>query len=512
MSVPSYTTDLITIANCDSTTGWTEPTGAIAGGVPVLEADYFIQGTNCVSKSFNASGIGGAIYTNATGIVIPDDGAYLAWIYYAAPNAISTEALGGMRLLVGSSTAAYKSWYLKGSDSYAYGGWTNEAVNPSLTADATYGSPTTTLLCFGYAINSINAVFRGNPFGIDAIRYGRCEARIAGGDATNGYASFTGFAAVNDSVSNRWGLIQSVDGGFLWKGLITLGYGEAVNFVSTNVQILVANTKKVTAAFNKIEVRNAASNISLDGVSFLALGTVSKGSWENIDDATVYLASCTFTKLNTFIFKSLTTSQAVTYRQCGVVTQGNSQLLDCIFDRPANYTAIISDNPEKVVGCEFTSSGTGHAIEATTPGTYTFSGNIFSGYASQDGSTGNEAFYNNSGGLITLNISNSGSNPSVRNGINSTTIVQNTKTLTLTGLVDGTEVIILEAGTTNELYNLEEKQTGIDPQYSYVATQAVDIAVHHVAYEYKRIRNYMLSNYDATLPIEQTYDRTYKNP
>ncbi|WP_371077832.1 hypothetical protein, partial [Salmonella enterica] len=47
------------------------------------------------------------------------------------------------------------------------------------------------------------------------------------------------------------------------------------------------------------------------------------------------------------------------------------------------------------------SASTGHAIEITTPGTYSFSGNVFSGYGAT-GST-SAAIYNNSGGAVTLN-------------------------------------------------------------------------------------------------------------
>jgi hypothetical protein len=76
-----YTTDLVTITPADTTTGFSEPTSSTAGGLPALEADYFIQGTNCVSKTFNATGIGGLAYTG-TAVTIPTDGAAYAWTYF----------------------------------------------------------------------------------------------------------------------------------------------------------------------------------------------------------------------------------------------------------------------------------------------------------------------------------------------------------------------------------------------------------------------------------------------
>jgi hypothetical protein len=84
--------------------------------------------------------------------------------------------------------------------------------------------------------------------------------------------------------------------------------------------------------------------------------------------------------------------------------------------------------------------------------------------------------------------------------------------LTLTGIVDGSEVRIFEAGTINELYGIESKSAGVDPAYSYTSAQPVDIVVHNVAYNYWRLNSYDLSSSDATLPVAQVFDRNYRNP
>jgi len=69
-----------------------EPGTDTAGGLPAAEVDYFIQGTGCISKTFNATGIGGLIYNSSSGKTVPSPGAYFCWIYLAAPNAMDTEA------------------------------------------------------------------------------------------------------------------------------------------------------------------------------------------------------------------------------------------------------------------------------------------------------------------------------------------------------------------------------------------------------------------------------------
>ena len=85
-------------------------------------------------------------------------------------------------------------------------------------------------------------------------------------------------------------------------------------------------------------------------------------------------------------------------------------------------------------------------------------------------------------------------------------------TLTLKNVKDGSEVRIYKAGTTEQLYGLESKSTGVDPAYSYTNPQSVDIVVHSLNYQYYRLNSYSLPSVDTDLPISQITDRNYKNP
>lgn len=436
MAVPLYTTDLTTINAGEATTGWAEPGTWVAGGLPVAEIDYFIQGTGCISKSFNATGLGGLVYDNAAGVTIPADGAYMAWIYYSAPNAIDTEVNGGYRLIVGSALTAFNAWKIIGSDTYAYGGWKCVCVNPAVTVDYTVGVPTSTLQIFGSAINSVNAVAKGNPFGIDAIRYGRCEARIANGSVADGFATFNGFASTNDSVTNRWGLIQAIDGGYLQQGLVVFGHTTAVDFRDSNKSIIIANTKKVSANFNTFEVRQATSRVDLTSVSFLALGTVSKGRWVTTDNATININSCTFTDMGTFSFLAQSTINTSTFRRTGQITTGGAIFDKCTIDNNTATSAMLTSSPANaalISNTAFTSDGTGHAIEITgTAANMTLTGNTYSGYAASDGSTGNESiFVNIATGSMNLTVSGGGT-PSIRTAGAAVTVISGAVTVTAT--------------------------------------------------------------------------------
>lgn len=483
MAAPSYTTDLTTLNTAEATTNYTEPTGAAAGGIAVAEVDFFIQGTGCISKTFNATGLGGLHYNNGAGVTIPTDGAYMAWIYYGAPNAVATEANGGMRLTIGSGVGDYKSWYVRGSDTYAYGGWVCVPVDPAATADVTTGTPSATLQYFGYVVNSSNAVAKGNPFGFDAIRYGRCEARMSGGETAN-YATFSGYATENDLTTNRWGLIQAIPGGYQVQGLVILGYLSAVDFRESNTTVLISNTKKVSANFNAFEIRQSTSRVDWTNISFLALGTVSRGNLVTTDNADINIIGCTFTEMGTFGFQSNSTINSSTFRNCNLITQSSAQFTGCIFDSTNDAVkTFLSNNPNNITDCSFISSGTKHAIEITTPGTYTFIGNTFTGYAGTNGSTGNEAIYNNSGGAVTLNISGGGISPTYRNGASATTTVNASVSVTITVLnssqspVVGASVYVIKNSDSSVIINTTTNASGVATGSTSAGSGAITIRI-----------------------------------
>lgn len=517
MTAAAYTTDLADLTLCEATTGVTEPGTWTAGGLPVNETDYYIQGSNCCSKTFNATSLGGLVYTAGAGVTIPADGAFMAWQYFAAPNALDTDANGGIRLIVGSATTAFKAWNLGGRDSYAYGGWQCLAVDPTLTADYTVGSPTSTLLTFGWAANITNAVAKGNPFGMDALRYGRCELRVNGGDLANGYATFAGIAAANDATSARWGLLQAIEGGYKWQGLMTLGYTSAVDFRDSNKSIVIANTKKVSANFNKIEVRQASSRVDWTGISIAALGTVSKGRFEAIDDADINLENCTFTDMDTFVFKPASTVNGSVFRRCGLVTTGGGTISNTTFDKPSGAVGVAATNLSQLADCAFVSDGTGHAVDLGT-----ISGNITmtwdctdSGYAATNGSTGNETIKAApaSGVTLTINVGAGKTTPTYYNaGAGTITVVSGQVTITLTGLKNPTEVRVFYQGTTNEVSGTgAENVTTGSHAFTLPASTAVDISILALGYQNLRILNYSTAS-DATLPVSQVIDRQYLNP
>jgi hypothetical protein len=113
-------------------------------------------------------------------------------------------------------------------------------------------------------------------------------------------------------------------------------------------------------------------------------------------NADVNKESCTFTDMDTFIYQSNATAIGTTYRRCGQVTLGGATLTGCTFDRStAAVSLACGASLSGLSDTSFISDGSNHAIEITGGTTHTLTGISFTGYASSNGSTGNEAVYVN---------------------------------------------------------------------------------------------------------------------
>jgi hypothetical protein len=166
-------------------------------------------------------------------------------------------------------------------------------------------------------------------------------------------------------------------------------------------------------------------------------------------------------------------------------------------------------NPSLISGCSFVGGG-GHAFRVTATGTFNFRGNTFTSYGASGLNTA--AIYNDSSGLVTLNILEGGSTPTFKNGTNATTsIVAGLKNLTFTNIVTGSELRLYTAGTTGEVFGVEET-TSTNPVYQYTNTGTVDIVVHNLRYQYYRVTGYVLPTADSSFQVTQIFDRNYDNP
>jgi len=420
MATPSYTTDLTDINTAEATSGWAELSGHTGGSAPAQEGDYFIQGSYCVSQSNSKTGTGGGLQydygSDLSGSFNTGDCVF-AWHVWLAANSVDTFANGGLRLGVGSSSGNIKFWKTGGKDvgRYPYGGWQNFAVDPTYTADYTEGSPTSAYRIFGFLPNVVSAVSKGNPHGVDAIRYGRGEVKIEYGDGTNGYGTFAGIATQNDSQSNRWGLFQEQAGAYLWKGLLSFGNAtNACDFRDTNRSIFIDDVPRTYAAFNKIEINNASSRIDWTNISFKSIGTLSLGRFEVVDNADVNFSGCAFTDMSTFILQTNTTFINCIFQGCGLITAAGADMDGSKVQESsvaADASALnwnVATDPDGYLDNMTFSKGSNahHAIEfgTSSPTSITLRGMTTTGFNASDNQNDSTFYIARNSGTVTINI------------------------------------------------------------------------------------------------------------
>jgi hypothetical protein len=150
---------------------------------------------------------------------------------------------------------------------------------------------------------------------------------------------------------------------------------------------------------------------------------------------------------------------------------------------------ITNDFPDRISNHAFDNTGgTGHAIYVATAGTYDFVGNTFTGYGGTPGSnltpnSGSQdaAIYNNSGGLVTLNITGGGNLPSIRNGAGATTVCNLTVPITITvqdtagNPIQGAKVFLetTPGGTDIIAYDITDASGQVTTTYGGATPQAV---------------------------------------
>jgi hypothetical protein len=464
MANPLYSTDLTTLNANETSTGMVEPTATTPeswtnlNALTSAETDFFIQGTACTSATIKV-GVGGLMDNNGAGFTIPTDGAVLTWAYFWAPGVLDTEANGGIRTMIGSSQAAFYWVSHGGSDTWTYGGWLCLAMaDPSGITVNTVGSPTGTRQYSGWGYKALAVPARGYPFGIDAIRYGRCTIQVTQGGAIGGgsstYGTFAEIAEFNDknttaartgftlldSGYHRLGIFQYQDGAYKWQGQLLLGTsGTAVDFRDSNRSITILDTKHVTANFNLIEVQNASSRVDWTGISITKVGTVAKGRFLATDNADINFESCTFTDMDTFVFKSNSAINNTVFRRCGQVTGGGANFDKCIFDSTTAAAAVVVSDLGLLDNCSFTSDGSSHGVELTTAGSYTWTG-TGTGYDSgttgspvTPTSTGNEFIYvSATTGTVDISVATGATIPSIKSAGATVNVSAGSVTATLT--------------------------------------------------------------------------------
>lgn len=455
-----------------------------------------------------------------------------------------------------------KTWYVGGNED-TLSGWTCFVVNPNSTPDLTLGTPNVTAIRrIGIRAKVVGVVgaFTVRPVNIlfDATRYGTGLTYNGINGTTPG--TFADILVTAMNTANAWGILTADSS--IYFGAAKMDFGTtgqtAISSFKENGQLFVWRNFPVASTFYAWRIRGTASfnttfqlgdysnGLVSNGCTIKGAGIVSGTSFAQwtLDigiNTIVNIYGSQLSEMRAAILQATTTIRGCTFKNFGNITANGAIIDNCTFQdlrtttpisatygivaettvptltnntfvncAPAIKWNVNANTNGKLDGCKFVSGVTGYAIELgpNCPSAITFVNINFSGYGAIG--TTNAAVYNNSGKAVTISISG-GTSPTYYNGIGASTVVDLTTILTLTGLQTGSDIVILNAGTSTEQVNVDSN-SGTTYAYSYSDSgQSVDIGVFKSGYIPFYIRNYTLPATNSSLPINQIADRNYKN-
>ena len=545
-----YNLDFGTLATADSTTtpaltsnGWTT--------APAIIDDYRIEGSNALyGRASNTTAWTG--FQVGTLNLSTGDEHLFVWINNLAPSSTDTKARGGVAVWLSSGNttfvltgttpndgdAASKNWFVNGQDTDGYGGYKCYAFDPRGTPTVTIGSPDlTSVQLIGIRNKTVSAIANGRySMAWDALRIGTGVTITSGSDAapvtfTQIFQSGSLITGSNSSafgiVSGAWGVLTNFGGTFY--GAAKLRFGSSTQTTNTRfkdtAQSLVWQSYPVSSSFYEILITGSTTRNTQVQFGELISGVPSNGCTISAPSGSVW---------NLTVNPSPSASQLIAYAsqfsqmRAGTIRTSGSILQNCSFSGCgtllvsastlinnttfSNNVISFGSSSFRLISASLLSTITDNsfvgnyiAMELTTAGTHSFNGLNFSNNTYD--------IWNSSGGAILINATDS--NPSdlkILNSAGSSTTIVNTVTLTLTGLISGSEVRIYSSGTTTELTGIENSDTTFQYAYNYSPSTLVDIVVHNVEYVYYRVDGYELGSANGSLPIQQSFDRNYSNP
>lgn len=498
----TFATDLVTLNAADAITGWTS-LGTFT--VPLrVDAATKIQGTGGLIGS-GPTTANGTVYGVATFTAVNLSlGAHVyAWTLIGSAGASDTKANGGIRIGIGSGTAALsgtfpndglgsagKNWRVDGIDTNAFSGWTCYVVDPMGTPNYTIGAPNmaaATYVGVGHrcTVAVLDTTFN---FGVDVVRYGTGHTITAGTAVAP--VTLQDIAGYDQLIANAFGVLINKSGSYYCGGKLSFGTGAQVAltyFKDTNKTLMFhdypvslthyeliatgAATFPTTVMFGTLTGSATSGGCLLRsiGARQFALTASTYGSF--------MLYACTILGMRTAV---LTTGSD--FRNCSIVGSGpvvpaGAIVKGCNFSNGTAEALTINAPSDltNVTGNDF--SGCFRGLKITAAGTYTLDGMTFSGNTID--------IENSSIGAVIINLVN-GSNPvSTVNSGGGTTTINTTAGASITGLVTGSRVLIKRVDTGAVLFNGAETLNAVTYSGAYVGQVTIRVRQATIAPYYK---------------------------
>ena len=524
-------TDRRTVINeADTTTGWT--------GAEAATTAFFAEATASVAAGLNTAT--GQIYFTGTAQNLSNTLVYV----YAFNNALQdswTAANPPIALHLGDGTNRV-SFKMAGADRRVFNhldgptewqclvldgaaaGAMNTAGNVVVRAGSFAALNLASITQIGGDFTTLSkALGGGQNCACDIIRVGNDGIRITGG-TTGDRGNFLEVAIEDRSTANlkAHGLLRELGTGvYSAQGPFTLGGPTETSWFQDTDAVLVFENRNIAddKYYIQVEGGTGATHVIIRNSTIKSAGPGVRcdfqvGGAANIN--ALELSGVVFASLKNVVTFGPNTSHVVTgctFDGCGQITPSSVQFRNNTISNstdPDGALLVGSLGTTNMEDLSFVSGGTGHAVRFTSPGTYSLNGWTYSGYGADE--TTNAAVVNDSGGLVTLNITGGGDSPTVLNVGGSTTVVQNVVTFSLTGLIDNTEVRIYRVSDDVELFGVENSSGGtVSYEYNAAGIVPVYIHIHHINYVFIRLE-LSLGGSNQSVPVQQRFDRAYSNP
>jgi hypothetical protein len=291
---------------------------------------------------------------------------------------------------------------------------------------------------------------------IDQITVGTGVRIYAGVDTDAG-----NFAAAQtfDEGTNQYGFWIERNGSFVARGKLRIGSdtdSDGSTYFRSVGEVVAFADAPVAVGFYEVAVSEPndtdITTAIFDGTIIIAADpAVARWSFTADTDSTpdITISSCVFVGWDVFTIMDSDISVSDTKFDDGTKMYHGPVLMDgCTFvnaNTDSDQSLIETERPQDITNCDFTADVGGHAIElgTNTDTDFAFDGNTFTGYGAD--ASESAAIYNNSGKAITINLQNTASTPTYRNGAGASTTILNTVALTIMPDALSTWIVMIQS-------------------------------------------------------------------
>jgi len=461
MATAVIVTDLVEITDCDSTTAggvWSGISESLGSSDPSpLEGSGWI---GAIIKQADDSNI--ITFTPTASIDMTGKHLRVPFLTILKPN-LKTKALGGIQIIINGSAI----FNVSGGDFYI-GGWEMLVCEPNASPDE--GSQVTgnvSSIGFNFKLSAAGKNIITTEF--DWMSYGT-GFRAYGGTSGDEIA-----LAHIDTQDVYYLLAEKQKGVYRLSGKFQLGDDVGTNncYFKDSGQVIIFEDLDVNSGLYEIKVAGNSTGVTIVDLSGNFITSVADNyKIDFTDDANVdsiILDGTIIQKAGDVFGSSVVEGDGTVFDQCGMLELDDSAFVNFTVKKGTEAAALLFPSTNNMSKAAFVSAGTGHAILVEDTGSITFDNFTFSGYASTNGSTGNECVYNDSGGEVTINVSG-GDIPTYRNGIGASTIINAAVNVTIAANVSlaGAEIRIYDLDTTPPEYGTELEGTESHGTATYI--------------------------------------------